>query len=80
MRGEHVDVVSLHTYIHTYIGTANSPYVTLVFGARSGSPRINRAYSGVVVYSCWCLHLNLRMFSSGGGLAAAEMVESMIVC
>ena len=41
MRYEHMDDVSLHTYIHTYmhayIGTANLPYVTLVFGACSGS-------------------------------------------
>ena len=36
-------VTYIDTYIDTYIhriGTANSPYVTLVFGARSGSPRI----------------------------------------
>jgi hypothetical protein len=33
-------VISTWTLIHTYIGTANSLYVTLVFGARSGSPRI----------------------------------------
>ena len=30
----------IDTYIHTYIGTANSPYVTLVFGARLGSPKL----------------------------------------
>ena len=41
MRDKHVDDVSLQTYIHTYIGTANLPYVTLAFGARSGSPRIS---------------------------------------
>ena len=40
MHYEHVDDVSLHTYIDTYIGTANLPYVTLVFGVHSGSPRI----------------------------------------
>ena len=36
MRDKHVDDVSLHTYIDT----ANSLYVSLVFGARSDSPRI----------------------------------------
>ena len=59
MRDKHVDDVSLHAYIHTYIGTANLPYVTLVFGARSGSPRINsvdqrvsypRLYVYIVIY------------------------------
>ena len=35
MRDKHMDDVSLHTYI----GTANLLYVTLVFGVRSGSAR-----------------------------------------
>ena len=52
MRYEHVDDVSLHTYI----GTANLPYVTLVFGARSGSPRImivkSDTLSSVLVVFC----------------------------
>ena len=33
-------VTYVDTHIHTYIGTVNSLYITLVFGAHSGSPQI----------------------------------------
>ena len=48
MRYEHVDDVTLHTCtyivlhrysVHTYMGTMNSLYITLLFEACSGSPQ-----------------------------------------
>ena len=70
MRYEHVDNVSLHTYIHTYIdtyiGTANLPYVTLVFGVRSGLPRINNDNdNGKDATDCFTLCICVVQYTSG---------------